>query len=57
MQLEVDRRASALGARPDLDSRTRIEGFVRSFYRDVAQDDLLGPVFAGAGLGRVRQPW
>src|SRR5262245_4059316 len=34
--------------RPDLDSRERIERFVRDFYRDVAQDDLLGPIFAVA---------
>ena len=33
---------------PDLDSRERIAGFVRDFYRRVAMDDLLGPVFAGA---------
>ena len=32
----------------DLDSRERIERFVRDFYRDVAQDDLLGPIFAAA---------
>src|SRR5262245_42254685 len=37
-----------MGYRPDLDSRQQIEGFVRDFYRDVAQDDLLGPVFAVA---------
>jgi hemoglobin len=34
--------------RPDLDSRERIEVFVRDFYRQVAMDDLLGPVFARA---------
>jgi hemoglobin len=33
--------------RPDLDSRELIECLVRDFYRDVAMDDLLGPVFAG----------
>lgn len=33
--------------RPDLDTRDRIEHFVRDFYRAVAQDDLLGPIFAG----------
>lgn len=32
----------------DLDDRERISRFVRDFYRDVAQDDLLGPIFAGA---------
>ncbi|HEX5094454.1 MAG TPA: group III truncated hemoglobin [Acidimicrobiia bacterium] len=34
--------------RPDLDRRDRIEQFVRDFYRQVAMDDLLGPVFARA---------
>lgn len=34
--------------RPDLDSRARIEAMVRDFYRQVAMDDLLGPVFADA---------
>lgn len=29
----------------DLDSREEIEQFVTRFYRDVAQDDLLGPYF------------
>ena len=33
---------------PDLDSRDRITQFVRDFYRQVAMDDLLGPVFARA---------
>jgi hemoglobin len=33
-------------ARPDLDSRERIAEMVRDFYRQVAMDDLLGPVFA-----------
>ena len=32
----------------DLDNRERISRFVRDFYRDVAQDDLLGPIFADA---------
>src|SRR5690606_36577659 len=32
--------------RPDLDHRDRIEKFVVDFYRQVAQDDLLGPIFA-----------
>ena len=32
----------------DLDDRDRISRFVRDFYRDVAQDDLLGPIFADA---------
>ncbi|HEX6166397.1 MAG TPA: group III truncated hemoglobin [Acidimicrobiales bacterium] len=34
-------------ARPDLDTRERIAEMVRDFYRQVAMDDLLGPVFAG----------
>ncbi|MGH8979059.1 MAG: group III truncated hemoglobin [Acidimicrobiia bacterium] len=33
---------------PDLDNRDRITQFVRDFYRQVAMDDLLGPVFARA---------
>ena len=33
---------------PDLDNRNRIAQFVRDFYRQVAMDDLLGPVFARA---------
>jgi hemoglobin len=32
----------------DLDSRPQIEWLVRDFYRQVAMDDLLGPVFARA---------
>jgi hemoglobin len=32
---------------PDLDSVEHIEVLVREFYRRVAVDDLLGPVFAG----------
>ena len=32
----------------DLDSRERIADLVRDFYRDVAMDDLLGPIFAAA---------
>jgi hemoglobin len=34
--------------RPDLDARPQIARLVRDFYRDVAMDDLLGPVFADA---------
>ena len=34
-----------MDARPDLDSRTQIHDLVVTFYRDVAADDLLGPVF------------
>jgi len=33
---------------PDLDTRERIFHLVRDFYRQVAMDDLLGPVFAAA---------
>ena len=32
----------------DLDTRDRIAVFVRDFYRQVAMDDRLGPVFAAA---------
>ncbi len=34
------------GSRPDLDSRAEIHGLVVAFYREVALDDLLGPVFS-----------
>lgn len=34
--------------RPDLETRADIERLVRSFYRQAAMDDLLGPVFAAA---------
>jgi hemoglobin len=34
-------------ARTDLDTREHIAEMVRDFYRQVAMDDLLGPVFAG----------
>jgi hemoglobin len=33
---------------PDLDSREHIAQLVRDFYRDVAMDDLLGPIFSAA---------
>src|SRR5690606_27531520 len=36
--------------RPDLDRREHIARMVRDFYRDVAMDDLLGPVFEAAGV-------
>jgi hemoglobin len=36
--------------RDDLADRASIERLVRAFYRDVATDDLLGPVFAAAGV-------
>jgi hemoglobin len=38
----------ALSGRLDLNSRERIAELVRDFYRDVAMDDLLGPIFAAA---------
>lgn len=34
----------------DLDSREAIDSFVRDFYRQVAQDDVIGPVFAGMNV-------
>jgi hemoglobin len=39
-------------AQPSHDIRHRgdIEEIVRAFYRDVATDDLLGPIFAGMGV-------
>jgi hemoglobin len=37
-------------ARPDLCSRDDVERLVRSFYRDAAMDDRLGPIFAAAGV-------
>ena len=36
--------------RAELRSRDDVERLVRSFYRDAAMDDLLGPVFAAAGV-------
>jgi hemoglobin len=40
--------SQSLSGLPDLDSRERIEDMVRAFYRDVAMDDLLGPIFVAA---------
>lgn len=37
-------------AGPDLRSRDDVERLVRSFYRDAAMDDRLGPIFAAAGV-------
>src|SRR3954454_2283026 len=37
--------SSLAAARPDLDSRANIHGLVVDFYREIAFDDLLGPVF------------
>lgn len=34
----------------DLETRADIEDLVRAFYRQVAMDDLLGPIFAVAGV-------
>lgn len=36
------------GSRPDIRTTDDIELLVRAFYRDVATDDLLGPIFAAA---------
>jgi len=36
--------------RADLRSRDDVERLVRSFYRDAAMDDRLGPIFAAAGV-------
>ncbi|HLT69738.1 MAG TPA: group III truncated hemoglobin [Acidimicrobiales bacterium] len=41
---------TAAAPRPDLDRREHIARMVRDFYRDVAMDDLLGPVFETAGV-------
>jgi hemoglobin len=38
-------RVTVRGLRGDLDDRTEIAEMVRRFYADVAQDDLLGPIF------------
>ncbi len=35
---------------PDIGGRAHIERFVRDFYRQAAMDDVLGPVFAAAGM-------
>jgi hemoglobin len=35
---------------PDLDSRERIDELLAQFYGRALDDELLGPVFAGAGL-------
>lgn len=40
--LETDRRLAPL---PDLDSRAHIRDLVVAFYREVAMDELLAPVF------------
>lgn len=45
----TDRRSHLVALdpdRPDLDRRERVVEVVRAFYREVAMDDLLGPVFA-----------
>ncbi|WP_208028800.1 group III truncated hemoglobin [Rhabdothermincola sediminis] len=34
----------------DLDIREHVELLVHAFYRDVATDDLLGPIFEGMGV-------
>lgn len=43
---EVDARAPM----HDLGTRTDVERLMRAFYRDVATDDLLGPVFEAANV-------
>ena len=49
--------------RADLRSRDDVERLVRSFYRDAAMDDLLGPIFAAARvdwpshIGRLTDFW
>lgn len=35
---------------PDIGGRMHVERFVRDFYRQAAMDDVLGPVFAAAGM-------
>jgi len=35
---------------PDIGGRAHVERFVRDFYRQAAMDDVLGPVFAAAGM-------
>jgi hemoglobin len=42
------RTLSATRARPDITSRDDVQQFVVDFYRDVAMDDVLGPIFAAA---------
>ena len=57
-ELHADRRdaappadpESAGSTRPDLDRREHIEQLVVDFYREVAMDDLLGPIFAAEGV-------
>jgi hemoglobin len=41
---------SRTGKLPDLDSHPEIARLVRDFYRQVAMDDLLGPIFAEARI-------
>src|SRR3954465_8551532 len=41
--------------RPDLDSEEAIEDLVRSFYRQAAVDEVLGPVFAAAEVDWATQ--
>jgi hemoglobin len=36
--------------RPDITTREDIHQFVVAFYRDVAMDDVLGPIFDAAGV-------
>jgi hemoglobin len=41
----VDIEANGNQVRPDLDAPDEVAEMVRRFYADVAQDDLLGPMF------------
>lgn len=43
----VDQGSTGQGAsaRNEIDSPERLETFLRDFYRDVAQDDIIGPLF------------
>lgn len=41
----MNRRSAPPDAPADLDTRSRIHDLVVDFYREVAMDDLLGPVF------------
>ena len=45
-------RQAAVDERTDLADRADVESLVRDFYRQAAMDDLLGPVFEAATLGR-----
>jgi hemoglobin len=44
-QIEAPRSAGSRADLPDLDTRSQIHHLVVRFYREIALDDLLGPVF------------